>query len=70
MKFWFSVRGVAALALLAGVTYFLLMEHREHFFLGLPYLVFLACPLLHYLMHRNHGHSHVNDCGASGEDAR
>ena len=56
MKFWFSLRGIAAGILLAGVIYFLLEEHREHFFTALPFLIFLMCPLSHYFMHRNHGY--------------
>ena len=56
MKFWLSAKGLAAGTLLVGVIYFLLSEHREHFFVALPYLIFLACPISHFFMHRNHGH--------------
>lgn len=41
----------AALAL-----FFLLSEHRAHFFGVLPYLLLLACPLMHLFMHHGHGH--------------
>jgi hypothetical protein len=37
------------------VAFFLLMEHRAHVFGYLPWLLLLACPLLHVFMHRGHG---------------
>jgi hypothetical protein len=37
---------------LAIAAYFLLAEHRAHFIQLLPFLLLLACPLLHGL----HGH--------------
>lgn len=42
-------------ALVAG--YFLFTEHRAHLFGVLPYLLVLACPLMH-LFHRHGGHGH------------
>lgn len=41
--------------LVAG--FFLLTEHRAHFFGALPYLLLLACPLMHLFMHHGHGDS-------------
>ena len=41
-----------AFALIA--VYFLLSEHRAHFVQALPYLLLLACPLLHFF-HRHGG---------------
>ena len=53
--FWGS-RASIALLVLAGVAgYFLLTEHRAHVFGALPYLLLLACPLMHVFMHRGHG---------------
>jgi len=41
---------------------FLLVQHWVHVPLVLPYLVFLACPLMHFFMHRGHGgHRHEHD---------
>jgi hypothetical protein len=40
---------------LSVVGFFLWTEHRAHLFGALPYLLFLACPLMH-LFHHGHGH--------------
>jgi hypothetical protein len=51
--------GAARLALVgffAVAGFFLLTEHRAHVFGALPYLLLLACPLLHLFMHRGHRH--------------
>ncbi len=37
-------------------AYFLFMEHRAHMFRILPYLLVLACPLMHLFHHGRHGH--------------
>ena len=55
-SFWISPKGFAAMGLIASVTYFLLMEHRQHFFQYLPFLILLLCPLMHFFMHGDHGH--------------
>ena len=55
--FWRSVPGVAAIAFIVGVLYFLLTEHRAHFVQALPWLIFLLCPLMHVFMHRGHASS-------------
>lgn len=38
-------------------AYFLLTEHRVHMSQALPYVLLLACPLLHFF-HRHGGHDH------------
>lgn len=51
--------------------YFLLTEHAAHIALALPYLPYLlilACPLLHVFMHRGHGHGSHQDQGDVGSD--
>jgi len=50
-----SPTGLALLGFLAIAAFFLFTEHRAHFFGILPYLLLLACPLLHLLMHGRHG---------------
>ncbi len=39
--------------LIAG--FYLISEHRAHLLGWLPFLIFLACPLLHLFMHGGHG---------------
>ena len=36
--------------------FFLISEHRAHVFGILPYLLLLACPMMHFFGHRGHGH--------------
>lgn len=38
------------------LVYFLFIEHRAHVFPLLPYLLILACPLMHIFMHGGHNH--------------
>ena len=42
-------------AFLAIAAFFLLTEHRAHLFGALPFLLLLACPLMHLFMHHGHG---------------
>ena len=53
--FWGS-RSSFGLIVLGGIAlYFLLTEHRAHFFSALPFLLLLACPLMLVFMHGGHG---------------
>ena len=46
----------------AGVgAYYLLTEHRAHLFDYLPYLLLIACPLMHMFGHGRGGHRHGGD---------
>lgn len=55
---WWKTRGgivLCGFALIAG--FYLLTEHTAHVFGALPYLLLLACPLMHLFMHHGHkGH--------------
>ena len=53
--FWSSRYAIGLLVMGAVAAYFLLSEHRAHFFGALPFLLLLACPLMHVFMHRGHG---------------
>jgi hypothetical protein len=58
-SFLTSRAGVALLAFLAIAGYFLWTEHQAHVLAVVPYLpwlLLLACPLLHFFMHRGGGH--------------
>ncbi|MER8462687.1 DUF2933 domain-containing protein [Mesorhizobium sp. M1396] len=52
--FWASKTGLVTIAFLLIAAFFLLTEHRAHTFGVLPFLLLLACPLLH-MFHRGHG---------------
>jgi hypothetical protein len=46
-------------AFLAIAAFYLYAEHQAHLMGALPWLLLLACPLMHMFMHRgNHGHGH------------
>lgn len=59
-SFWVVV------AFLGIAAFFLLTEHRAHAWGALPYLLLLACPLLHFLMHGGHGHGGHGQSKAGG----
>ena len=53
--FWRSRYAIGLIVFGAVAAYFLLSEHRTHFFGALPFLLLLACPFMHLFMHRGHG---------------
>lgn len=62
--FWSSRYAIGLLVMGAIAIYFLLSEHRAHFFGALPFLLLLACPLMHVFMHGGHGkHGHKSAQG-------
>ncbi len=68
-KGWLSSRsGPVLLAFLAIAAFFLITEHRAHLFGILPYLLLLACPLLH-LFHGHGGHGGHENRGVGPSDA-
>ncbi len=52
---------------LVAVAYWLFTYHHEHLLGWLPYLILLACPLMHIFMHGGHGshggHRHGHEGG-------
>ncbi|MGA0609615.1 DUF2933 domain-containing protein [Caldimonas sp. KR1-144] len=53
-SFWRSSAAWALLVAVAAAGFYLVTEHTAHLFGALPYLVILACPLMHAFMHRGH----------------
>lgn len=49
--------GWAVTLLLAALGAYLLWNHTGHIVYALPYLILLACPLMHVFGH-HHGHDH------------
>lgn len=47
------------LGFLAVIGFFLIAEHRAHVLGILPWLLLLACPLMHLFMHHGHGGGHA-----------
>lgn len=66
--FWRSRTGVAFIIIGSVTGYFLVTEHWAHFMGALPYLLLLACPLMHVFMHGGHGDNHEN--GDHGSDEK
>lgn len=60
-----SRRKWALMGFLAVAAFFLWTEHRAHLLGALPYLLVLACPLMHIFHHGGHGHGHHQQ-GATG----
>ncbi|MCW1431946.1 DUF2933 domain-containing protein [Novosphingobium sp. JCM 18896] len=52
--------------LVAG--FYLITEHTAHFLGVLPFLIFLACPLMHLFMHGHHG-GHAHNHGDSADQS-
>ena len=55
---------LALIAFLLIAAFFLFTEHRAHFLGILPFLLLLACPLLHLFMHGGHGERRGSNNGA------
>jgi hypothetical protein len=70
--FWTSKTGLVTIAFLLIATFFLLSEHRAHVLGVLPFLLLLACPLLHMFMHGAHGahrrHSHNKEAELNAQN--
>lgn len=64
-----SKANIAFLVFLAIAAFFLIVEHRAHLIGWLPYLLLLACPLLHRFMHGGHGDRRHGPSQASNESS-
>lgn len=54
-KFLGSTTGLVACLLVAVLGAYLLVSHSGHVLTALPYLILLACPLMHLLHRGGHG---------------
>ena len=58
-SFWSSRYAIGWIVIGGIAAYFLLTEHLAHVVGALPFLLLLACPLMHVFMHHGHGgHGH------------
>lgn len=55
-SWWRTRTGIAVIGFALVAAFYVLREHWGHAFGALPYLILLACPLMHLFMH--HGHAH------------
>ncbi|MDO9223315.1 MAG: DUF2933 domain-containing protein [Caulobacter sp.] len=51
----FPIKTLAIAAFAAALVFLFFGEHRVHMLGWLPFLLLLACPLLHMTMHGGHG---------------
>jgi hypothetical protein len=64
LNFFHSKSGLVVCLLLAGFGGYLFWTHTGHIMTALPYLLLLACPLMHFFGHgHGHGHQHHGDSG-------
>ena len=68
-SFWRSKGGLVAIAFIAIGAFLLLSEHRVHVLGYWPFLLLLACPLLHVFMHGGHS-GHGGHGGHDGHGER
>ncbi len=66
-SFWRTSNGLASIVLVGVASYFLLIEHRDHLFQWLPFLLLALCPLMHVFMHGGHG-EHGDDHKPHSDD--
>lgn len=53
---WRTVSGIVMCGFLLVAGFYLLTEHTAHLWGVLPFLLILACPLMHLFHHHGHGH--------------
>jgi hypothetical protein len=58
-----SPRGVVFIGFLVVAGFYLWTEHRAHLYGALPFLLLLACPLMHLFMRRGHHGDHAQPSG-------
>ncbi len=67
--FWRSRTGVGFIVIGSVAGYFLVTEHWAHVVGFLPYLLLLACPIMHMFMHGGHHHrTHDQDTDTRKSD--
>ena len=67
-SFWRSRYALGFIVIGAVAAYFLLTEHLAHVVGALPFLLLLACPLMHVFMHHGHHGQHGHGDPQPGEN--
>jgi len=65
---WKTKGGIVLIGFMAVAGFYLLTQHTAHVFGVLPFLLILACPLMHLFMHHGHRHHHGNSMGVARPD--
>ncbi len=63
-SWWRTRAGIAVIGFALVAAFYVLREHWGHALGSLPYLLILACPLMHLFLHREH-HHHGSGSGAA-----
>lgn len=69
LNFFHTKSGLVVSLLLAALGGYLLWTHTGHVLTALPYLLLLACPLMHFVGH-GHGHGHPHHGEADQRNSR
>jgi hypothetical protein len=69
-SWWRTRSGIAIIGFALVGAFYVLREHWGHALGTLPYLIILACPLLHLFMHRGHHHDGSDQDDAPGSKRR
>ncbi|WP_424138437.1 DUF2933 domain-containing protein [Roseomonas chloroacetimidivorans] len=69
LSWWRSKGGITVIGFGLIIAFYVLREHYEHALGALPYLLLLACPLMHLFMHHGHG-AHQGPSETASESAR
>lgn len=65
-----SRANIALIGFLVIAAFYLITEHRAHVLGYLPFLILLACPLLHIFMHGGHGGHGDSDSTDQAKEGR
>jgi hypothetical protein len=65
---WRNPFGLALLVASAIGAYFLLTGHFDHVLPAVPYLILLACPLMHVFHRGHHRHKHPRSAQRPASD--
>jgi len=68
--FFSSRANIVLIGFLAIAAFYLIAEHRAHVIPFVPWLLLLACPLLHLFMHGGHGGHGGGDSGSGSANDR
>ncbi len=67
---WRTAGKWAFCGFLLVAAFFLITEHRAHFFGALPYLLLAACPLMHIFGHHHHHGGHEDAPKSDAPDGK